>query len=307
MKIPRPEDFGIDPSKATVDGQNALWFPGRWDSEKIEKFEQTVRQMESDVKFLKYDYRHSSSGVVTLIIFSIVLALPTSGLLLLAITATGHQVVEGEVAGALACISTLYVLFFLGIRKKEKLHFDSRVFAILTQYKLSDIASNQAQTKLAHRAELLRNKILPYLKALQNYHEAMDRRGVQWWTNRNGKQLEDALTDLFRSVGYEAIQTKGSNDGGIDVIVKTSKNTFLIQCKGWKSRVGVVVIRELAGVIAHADFQLPVGVVLATGGYTYEAVKFAASSGILLWGPKELTDIANGDKALLSVNYQANN
>ena len=92
--------------------------------------------------------------------------------------------------------------------------------------------------------------------------------------------------------------TKGSGDGGIDVIVMSTTKTYLIQSKGWHSRVGVSVVREMAGVTAHTQLPNPIGVVLATGGFTAEAQKFASSAGILLWEAKTLAMLSKHEITL---------
>jgi HJR/Mrr/RecB family endonuclease len=122
----------------------------------------------------------------------------------------------------------------------------------------------------------------------------VDRRGVVWWKSKSDRALEIALAELFKDAGYETTLTKTSGDGGIDLIVKSSTSHYLIQSKGWQSRVGVTTVRELAGVVAHSRFSKPIGVILATGGFTPEAKRFAKDSDIKLWTPEDLTQIAKG-------------
>ena len=135
---------------------------------------------------------------------------------------------------------------------------------------------------------------MPYWEAASRYYDTLDREGEGWWTSKAGTELEKALYDLFYETGYRATLTKGSGDGGVDVIVETSSRIYLIQCKGWQSRVGVPTVRELAGVVAHTPHRQPIGVVLATGGFTAEAEKFASDAGVLLWSQEMLTQIAKG-------------
>jgi restriction system protein len=95
-------------------------------------------------------------------------------------------------------------------------------------------------------------------------------------------QFELLIGEAYRRQAYEVIETGGAAaDGGIDLKLKSERETVLVQCKQWKVyKVGVKPIRELYGVLMaeHADRAIFV----TTGGYTREAEQFAKGKPIQL-------------------------
>lgn len=114
----------------------------------------------------------------------------------------------------------------------------------------------------------------------------------EYWNNLKGVKLEVAVAKLFTDLGHSAQITKGSGDGGIDlVLIKDGKN-LLIQCKGWAKPVGSPTIRDMAGVAsAHNSY----GVVISPNGFTKDAKLFGQKSGVRLWDSNDLVKMANGE------------
>jgi len=91
-------------------------------------------------------------------------------------------------------------------------------------------------------------------------------------------EFEQLVGELFKYLGYPHTQvTSKSSDGGIDVLAW--KNTqggperVAIQCKRYKSNVGVKVARELAGVIS-SDPTIAKGILVTTGGLSTACRRF---------------------------------
>ncbi|MEK7397936.1 MAG: restriction endonuclease [Candidatus Poribacteria bacterium] len=62
------------------------------------------------------------------------------------------------------------------------------------------------------------------------------------------KDFERLVADFFRYLGYKVeIGEKGA-DGGIDLIIRISEGFYIVQCKRWKNKVGVTVVREVHSV-----------------------------------------------------------
>lgn len=60
--------------------------------------------------------------------------------------------------------------------------------------------------------------------------------------------FERLVADFLRHLGYKVeIGEKGA-DGGIDLIIRISTGFYIVQCKRWKNKVGVTVVREVHGV-----------------------------------------------------------
>ncbi|UJB41663.1 restriction endonuclease [Streptomyces sp. A1-5] len=87
------------------------------------------------------------------------------------------------------------------------------------------------------------------------------------------RDLECMVAALYRSLGYTAILTPESKDGGRDVIVE--RNTpgrfdhALVECKAYTKSVGVKIARELLGVVS--DEKANRGVLVTTGKFTRDA------------------------------------
>jgi restriction system protein len=81
-------------------------------------------------------------------------------------------------------------------------------------------------------------------------------------------QFERLIGESFRRRGYEVTEAGGGGgDGGVDLLLAREGESFLVQCKHWRTRrVGVSTIRELNGVIAarHAAG----GFVITSGQFT---------------------------------------
>lgn len=91
----------------------------------------------------------------------------------------------------------------------------------------------------------------------------------------------------FESKGYKVqLCGLGGADGGIDLILKKRGRTTMVQCKHWKSRVSVMTVREMFGVM-HANGYDAV-IIVALTGYTREAQQWAAGKPISLLSGTDL-------------------
>ncbi|MCP1124547.1 restriction endonuclease [Bacillus sp. 3103sda1] len=97
----------------------------------------------------------------------------------------------------------------------------------------------------------------------------------------NPREFEYVVADLFRSLGYKAQVTSGSNDGGKDIILHKGKEMKFVEVKRYtKSTIGRPMIQKLHSAIIDAD---------AVGGYfvtlsnfNKNARKYAANKNIEL-------------------------
>ena len=98
------------------------------------------------------------------------------------------------------------------------------------------------------------------------------------------KQFEHLLGEAYRRQGFTVSENEGAGaDGGIDLTIRRSGETYLVQAKQWKTyKVGVKVVREMLGLVAaHGATG---AIVVCSGDYTAEARDFAAKN------PVELVD-----------------
>lgn len=96
------------------------------------------------------------------------------------------------------------------------------------------------------------------------------------------KRFEELVAAYFRETGYRAETVRCGADGGVDAkIYKGDALISIVQCKSWTTRlVGVKPVRELLGVMAHQ--KVDSGIFFASGGFTSEAIAFAADNPLTL-------------------------
>ena len=94
----------------------------------------------------------------------------------------------------------------------------------------------------------------------------------QWWWTLDGWQFEQEVANVFRMNGYSAKVTKGSGDGGVDIILKKDGRTSIVQCKHYQSPVPPEPIRALWG--CKDDFNADEVILVASSGITDMGARF---------------------------------
>lgn len=91
-------------------------------------------------------------------------------------------------------------------------------------------------------------------------------RGMTW------QDFELLVGEAYRRQGYRVEETGGGGpDGGVDLILRRSGETALVQCKRWKqAKVGAPTVRELRGAAARDGAAR--GIFVTCGAFTREAV-----------------------------------
>jgi len=92
--------------------------------------------------------------------------------------------------------------------------------------------------------------------------------------------------EAFRVQGYGVVETGGSADGGVDVVLRKDSEKYFVQCKQWRAQtVGVPIVRELYG--AMAAHGATGGFVVTSGRFTKPAIEFAQGRNLtLIDGPQ---------------------
>jgi hypothetical protein len=181
--------------------------------------------------------------------------------------------------------------FFYSLLKRESGENQIR-------YRLAQCISGNvdSQSILDKKARLIQNNFDGVKKAISALKLHLDGRietGQDWWLSKKSYNLEKALSEMFTRRGFVAQTTKGSGDGGIDVIVENYEGSNLyVQCKGWDKKVGPQTMRELAGVITTLNDKKAQGVVLSINGFSEAATQFGNQSDIWMWDRHTLSEIA---------------
>lgn len=99
-------------------------------------------------------------------------------------------------------------------------------------------------------------------------------RKIDWF------QFEKLIELIYRNRGYSVQRLGGANpDGGVDLIVESANEKFVVQCKHWRKwYVGVRQIREFLGTLA--DTKIPNGIFITLTGYSGEAKALADKHAI---------------------------
>jgi restriction system protein len=108
------------------------------------------------------------------------------------------------------------------------------------------------------------------------------------------REFEELVGEVYRRQGFKVRENTGAGaDGGVDLVLNRDGNTYLVQCKQWRSwKIGVKVVREMYGLMAakHAS-----GVIIITSGmFTQEAKTFASGKPVDLVEGRQLADLVAG-------------
>lgn len=104
-----------------------------------------------------------------------------------------------------------------------------------------------------------------------------------YWLGLSGWEYEKEVAKIFREYGYKATVTKGSQDGGVDIVLKKNSVSTYVQCKFYNTnKVPPACIRELYGVM-HAD-KISSGILVGgNAGFSVGTRIFARKNHIQLY------------------------
>lgn len=95
---------------------------------------------------------------------------------------------------------------------------------------------------------------------------------ADFWRSLTGHEFEHEFARLLTEHGFHAQVTRGSGDGGVDIVARSQEGSVAIQCKRYAKPVGPAVIRELYGAVNAGNFDL--GILAVTGGVTRGVSEF---------------------------------
>ena len=122
------------------------------------------------------------------------------------------------------------------------------------------------------------------------YKEQILRQAKEFWLSMDGWTFEKELAKLFSILGYYAEVTKGSGDGGVDIILRENNEIIYVQCKAYKDQIGPAPVRELYSVMTANNIQR--GIVASFIGFTPKAIEFADKNHIELIDLNDIIKIA---------------
>lgn len=110
-------------------------------------------------------------------------------------------------------------------------------------------------------------------------------RRIDWF------HFEKVIEALYLSHGYTVRRLGGAHpDGGVDLIVTTPDDRFVVQCKHWRRDiVGVQNIRELLGTLT--DSGISKGVYVTMRGYSDPARDVGVRHGLVLLDEQQVVEL----------------
>lgn len=115
----------------------------------------------------------------------------------------------------------------------------------------------------------------------------------------NPQGFEKYIADLYTQLGYEAYVTKGSNDGGKDVVMNKDGKKYVVEVKLYatNNKIGRERIQKLHS--AMIDENANGAIYITTSDFTTPAREYAEKFGIELITSNELVGIINCVKTKL--------
>ena len=109
----------------------------------------------------------------------------------------------------------------------------------------------------------------------------------------SGWDFEEVVAKIMKKAGFQNVKvTKGSGDGGVDIIGYKNNDKYIVQCKNYSTKIGAKFFRELVGV--RDDFNADKLIMVASSGATKAAFDFMADKpDLILW---TLDDLIEMDK-----------
>jgi restriction system protein len=113
-------------------------------------------------------------------------------------------------------------------------------------------------------------------------------------TTMSWREFEMLVGEAFRRQGYLVEETGlGGGDGGIDLVLRKSGRTELVQCKQWRNRqVKPAVVREMWGLVDH--HRADAVKIVCVGDFTRGAAAFAEGKNIELISGEQLLELVRG-------------
>jgi hypothetical protein len=143
-----------------------------------------------------------------------------------------------------------------------------------------------------------KDKVSAYRADLAAWEFTNSESGLGYWEALRGTDFEKAVALLLRRRGCDVTMTKGSGDGGVDLVWNLGGKAYWCQCKAHAKPISVAPIREIAGVCSKGQ---AVAVVLAVNGYTKPALETAEELGVRCLGAGDLCRLARME-TIVSIN-----
>lgn len=103
-------------------------------------------------------------------------------------------------------------------------------------------------------------------------------RQESYWRELSPYDFEQEVGNWYLSQGYDVRVTQASKDGGVDIVLTKDNTLTYVQCKHYKSKIGVAACRELGGVMLPN--RVKKGVIVTLEGVTKKAQEYCDGARI---------------------------
>ena len=103
-------------------------------------------------------------------------------------------------------------------------------------------------------------------------------REESFWRELSPYDFETEVGKWYLSQGYDVRVTHASKDGGVDIVLTKNDMITYVQCKHYKSKIGVKECRELGGVMLPNRVKR--GVIVTLEGVTKKAQEYCDGARI---------------------------
>jgi HJR/Mrr/RecB family endonuclease len=170
------------------------------------------------------------------------------------------------------------LLSFRGLVVSGFLSFALFVLARLTAFVVSPLG--RVIINLTIKSPLNAKTVYRYKEALREFQEWWLRTQHEHWCSLSGRQFELELAMRLQSLGWNAVPTPASGDGGIDIDANREGKRMIVQCKAHRKPVGPAVARELYGTMLST--QADSAMLASVSGFTKGVYDFCAEKPIHL-------------------------
>jgi HJR/Mrr/RecB family endonuclease len=170
--------------------------------------------------------------------------------------------------------------------------------------KIGDLSKFEAYEKALYNFSCQKRE---YESALKNYESKLNqieaikqrdlnRKNFSYWSSLDPYEFEREIAVLFEQHGFKTKVTKGSGDGGIDIILFKNSEAGIVQCKRHKTKISPSVIRDIYGTMLGGKYKF--AYVVCPAGFSEESMRFSRGKKIQLIGLKRIMEMVNSDTPL---------
>jgi HJR/Mrr/RecB family endonuclease len=139
---------------------------------------------------------------------------------------------------------------------------------------------------------------------LEDHHKHVTAETIQEMRALSPADFEKLVAESYREQGHKVEIIGSTGDHGIDLVVYTKRGeTWLVQCKKYRGKVGEPVIRDFYGTLRAAEADA--GAVITTGTFTDQALLWAEGKPLHLYNGEEFLKILKTNHIRRSLPVEA--